>query len=140
MLASRRIGGRGFRRDCNRRPTDHRCQRQSRNDQVHSRSHDHLHSLSRREEIGNLRHGYLLECRVTRVPQWPPTCAPFSATERFISSTASTTTNATMASSQKTSKYAREEACCCRRFASACHANCCAATGSPVCWRNIACA
>jgi hypothetical protein len=68
----------------------------------------------------------------------PPIGAPFSATERFISKTENATESITTANSQRQSKYASADACWWRRFSSACHASCCAAAESRVCWRKRA--
>src|SRR5262249_2649278 len=62
LLSSRSISGSlGLRQDCRCRRANRRCERQSRNDATHRLVHDHLQSLSRCEEINNLRHGYLLK-------------------------------------------------------------------------------
>jgi hypothetical protein len=62
--------------------------------------------------------------------------APFSATERFISSTTGTSASVKAAKIQKLTKLASAEACCWRRFSTPCQARCCKATGSAVWWRK----
>src|SRR5262249_40238533 len=62
LLTSRGIsGGLGLRQDYGRGRTYRCCKRQSRNEPAHCLAHGHLQSLSRREEISNLRHGDLLK-------------------------------------------------------------------------------
>src|SRR5262249_29772425 len=67
-----------------------------------------------------------------------PTWAPFSATERFMSSTKNTSATAKTAHSQKTSKYAKDAPCCWRRLSSTCTAICCDPAASPVCCKKTA--